>query len=76
MQKINGPSRIDDSMSEKDVAILWKNNTFSVLNEINDSKCKMEFTSQVGLTNRGVFGTVSPYEVCMPEDKKKVRIQL
>ena len=37
----------------------------SVLNDTDESKCKIEFTSKVRLTNRGLVDTVSPEEVCL-----------
>ena len=48
------PARIDNAMNEKDVANLWKNKLCSVLNEVDDSKCKKEFMSKVRLAKRGV----------------------
>ena len=70
VQRVKGtkskpPTRIDDAVNVKDVANLWKIKCYSVLNEVDDSKCKKDFMSKNLLTNRGVIVTVSPEEVCM-----------
>ena len=58
-------ARIDDAMNEKDVANVLRNKFCSVLNEVDDSKCKKEFMSKIQLANRPVVETVSLVEICM-----------